>query len=131
MATVTTNTIEHLYQSKSSDAGQEFSQERGTRRLSNLVNKGAVFDGVYTDPSVLAAVHQVINRPFKLSSLNARDALPGYGQQALHADWAQGYDGQFHVCNSLWLLDDINADNGGTRIVPRTQRCDCTWYFTQ
>jgi ectoine hydroxylase-related dioxygenase (phytanoyl-CoA dioxygenase family) len=118
------NRIEQLYHLESHEAGKEFPQEQGTRRLSNLVNKGAVFDAVYTNPTVLAAVQQVLQRPFKLSSLNARDALPGHGHQGLHADWTSGYDGQFHVCNSLWLLDDLDQENGGTRLVPRTHRCD-------
>ena len=106
-------------------AGIEVTQEAGARRLSDLVNKGEVFDRVYTNPTVLAAIHHVIGRDFKLSSLNARDALPGEGHQKLHPDWftddnSKDYDGRFHVCNSIWLLDDFTEDNGCTRFVPGT-----------
>ena len=110
--------FEELCSEEGEHAGIEVHQEAGTRRLSDLANKGPVFDRVYSHPKVLAAVHHVIGRDFKLSSLNARDALPGQGLQGLHADWGADYDGQFHVCNSIWLLDDFSAENGCTRLVP-------------
>lgn len=114
--------FEELCEKEGVHAGMEVHQEQGTRRLSDLCNKGPVFDRVYTHPKVLAAVHYVIGRPFKLSSLNARDALPGEGLQGLHADWGTDYDGQFHVCNSIWLLDDFSEENGCTRLVPGSHK---------
>ena len=69
--------FEELCEAKGPQAGIEVDQESGTRRLADLVNKGEVFDPVYTNPKVLAAIDHVIGRDFKLSSLNARDALPG------------------------------------------------------
>ncbi len=114
--------FEELCEKEGIHAGIEVHQEKGTRRLSDLPNKGEVFDRVYTQPKVLAAVHHVIGRGFKLSSLNGRDALPGHGQQGLHADWGKDYDGRFHVCNSIWLLDDFSRENGCTRLVPGSHR---------
>ena len=114
--------FEELCEKEGVHAGIEVHQEPGTRRLSDLCNKGPVFDRVYTHPKVLAAVHYVIGRSFKLSSLNARDALPGEGLQGLHADWGADYDGQFHVCNSIWLLDDFSEENGCTRLVPGSHK---------
>ena len=110
--------FEALCEAEGPAAGVEVQQEAGARRLSDLVNKGVVFDRVYTDPKVLQAVYHVIGRDFKLSSLNARDADPGQGLQQLHADWAPRTDDRFHVCNSVWLLDDFTPENGSTRIVP-------------
>ena len=107
---------------RTGEYGDTSAQEPGARRLGDLVSKGEVFDGVYTNPKVLAAVYQVIGRDFKLSSLNARDALPGEGLQRLHVDWSADYDGRFHVCNSIWLLDDFTEHNGCTRLVPGTHR---------
>lgn len=96
--------------------------EAGTRRVADLVNKGEVFDRVWSHPKILAAIRHVIARPFKLSSLNYREAMQGGGQQDLHADWtARKPDEPFHVCNSIWLLDDFTADNGSTRLVPGSQ----------
>ena len=116
--------FEYLCDKEGSAAGMEVHQEAGTRRLADLVNKGDVFDNIYTNPALLAAVYRVIEGEFKLGSLNSRDALPGEGHQNLHTDrakdYSKTYDGQFHVCNSLWLLDDFTADNGPTRLVPGT-----------
>tara|TARA_B100001250_G_scaffold76730_2_gene62869 strand:- start:6567 stop:7331 length:765 start_codon:yes stop_codon:yes gene_type:complete len=114
--------LERLYEKEGPGAGIEVHQESGARRLSDLVNKGEVFDQIYTNPRVLACIHHVIGREFKLSSLNARDALPGQGLQGLHADWGKDYDGSFHVCNSIWLLDDFSHDNGCTRLVPGSHK---------
>lgn len=114
---------EALMQKEGQSAGFEVHQEKGTRRLADLVNKGEVFDGLYVHPRVLAAVHHVLQRPFKLSSLNARDAMPGEGHQALHADWGpRGGNEPFHVVNSIWLIDDFTPENGATRVVPGTHR---------
>ena len=114
--------FEALCEKEGAHAGIDVHQEEGTRRLSDLCNKGTAFDRVYTHPKVLAAIPHVIGRDFKLSSLNARDALPGQGLQGLHADWGQDYDGRFHVCNSIWLLDDFSQENGCTRLVPGTHK---------
>jgi ectoine hydroxylase-related dioxygenase (phytanoyl-CoA dioxygenase family) len=114
--------FEELCEREGPGAGIEVHQEKGARRLSDLVNKGEVFDRIYSHPQVLACVYHVIGRDFKLSSLNARDALPGEGLQGLHADWGADYDGQFHVCNSIWLLDDFSLENGCTRLVAGTHK---------
>ena len=114
--------FEQLCDREGVHAGTEVHQEEGARRLSDLPNKGEVFDRVYAHPRVLAAIYHVIGRDFKLSSLNARDALPGQGLQNLHADWGHDYDGRSHVCNSVWLLDDFSRENGCTRLVPGTHK---------
>ena len=106
------------------NAGKEVNQVAGVRRLADLVNKGEVFDLIYTHPLVLAAAQYVIGRPFKLHSINGHDPLPGQGQQALHPDWGNPRPDPtvFSVMNSLWILDDFSAENGATRLVPGSQR---------
>ena len=66
-------------------AGIEVHQEAWTDRLADPVNKDPVFEVCFTDPRVLACIAHVLGE-FKLSSLNARAALPGHGRQALHAE---------------------------------------------
>ncbi|MDQ0189893.1 phytanoyl-CoA dioxygenase family protein [Alicyclobacillus cycloheptanicus] len=122
-----------LLRKEGSAAGTEVHQEEGTARLSDLMNKGEVFDGCYTHPKVLAAVHHIISADFKVSAMNGREALEGGGRQALHEDWNDSFfelgavakDGQyrqpndpFYVAISLWLLDDVTETNGATRVVP-------------
>jgi hypothetical protein len=110
---------DELLQAEGDQAGIEVHQEAGTQRLSDLVNKGVVFDICFTHPRVLAGMAHVLAADFKLSSLNYRAALPGQGHQALHTDWREPVAaGEFRVCNSIWLLDDFTADNGPTRVVP-------------
>ncbi|MEM6628533.1 MAG: phytanoyl-CoA dioxygenase family protein [Bacteroidota bacterium] len=94
-------------------------KEKGADRLADLVNKDPIFDQFYTHPRVLAGIAQVLGAEWKLSSLNYRAALPGYGHQNLHADWHEPIEnGGYKVCNSIWLLDDFSEENGATRIVP-------------
>jgi len=99
--------------------------EDGVDRLADLVNKGQVFDQFYMHPKVLATIEAVIGKAFKLSSLNYRAAKPGKGLQKLHVDWGNSVaDGEYKVCNTIWLLDDFVANNGATRIVPGTHKID-------
>ncbi len=115
--------LDHFLAVEGANAGKEVHQETGTDRLSDLVNKDAIFDICYTHPRVLAAIAHVLGSEFKLSSLNFRAALPGQGLQGLHADWGSAVTpGDYYVCNSIWLLDDFTAYNGATRVVPGTHR---------
>ena len=115
--------MDELIAIEGEDAGKEVHQEAGATRLSDLVNKDPLFDICFTHPRVLAAISHVLGGNLKLSSLNYRAALPGYGLQALHADWGSAVaDGDYYVCNSIWLLDDFTESNGATRIVPGSQR---------
>lgn len=99
-------------------------KEPGARRPGNLVNQGEVFDLIYTHPKVLAAVHYVLRRAFKLSNFCGRDAMPGMGHQAMHVDWgAPLEEGEpFHAVNTVWLLDDFSEANGATRVVPGSHK---------
>jgi ectoine hydroxylase-related dioxygenase (phytanoyl-CoA dioxygenase family) len=104
-------------------AGSEVHQEAGTHRLSNLVNKGECFEVCFTHAKVLAGIRHVLGDSLRLSSLNARAALPGSGLQGLHADWSTGVEpGDYFVCNSIWLLSDFTEENGATRVVPGSNR---------
>lgn len=115
--------FERLMAEEGDRAGSEVSLNPGIRRLADLVNKGRVFDRIYTHPVVLAAAWHVIQRPFKLVSLNGHDPLPGHGQQNLHSDFGgvRG-DGRGHQTNALWMLDDLTPENGATRVVPGSHR---------
>lgn len=100
-------------------------KEAGADRLADLVNKDPLFDVFYTHPKVLAGVAHVLGASIKLSSLNYRAALPGYGLQKLHADWHEPVaSGDYTVCNTIWLLNDFSEANGATRLVPGTHRSE-------
>ena len=113
--------LDALLTDEGENAGTEVHRESGTDRLSDLVNKEAIFEICFTHPRVLAGIAHVLQGDLKLSSLNSRAALPGEGLQALHADWSGAVEpGAFMVCNSIWLLDDFTEQNGATRVVPGT-----------
>jgi ectoine hydroxylase-related dioxygenase (phytanoyl-CoA dioxygenase family) len=114
--------FEELVAAEGAVAGLEVHQEEGARRLADLVNKGGVFDGVWSHPLLLAAAHCVIGAPFHLGSLNARDATPGHGLQALHQDGKRDVPPPRYGCNSVWMLDDFSPQNGCTRLVPGSFR---------
>ena len=113
-----------LFDAEGENAGAEFRQEPGARRLANLVDKGGVFVECILDPDVLAHVGHVLGPRFKLSSLNARSASPmSDDSQPLHVDAGALADAQgYWVCNTVWLLDDFRTDNGALRVVPGSHR---------
>lgn len=115
---------ERQFEQEGADAGSEFKTETGSRRLANLVNKGAVFQRVVAEPRLLDYVELVLGSEFKLSSLNARSANPHNEiSQPLHADMGAIADEHgYWVCNSVWMLDDFTEENGPIRVVPGSHR---------
>lgn len=114
---------DELLEIEGAAAGHETPQGPGVAALADLLNKGEVFDRCYTAPAVLAAARQVLGPEFRVNSLNYRASLPGQGRQGLHGDWATAVpDGDFHILNSMWCLDDFTEDNGSTRAVPGSHR---------
>jgi ectoine hydroxylase-related dioxygenase (phytanoyl-CoA dioxygenase family) len=112
------------FEQEGEQAGSEFKQEPGCRRLANLVDKGEIFQRVIAHPALLPHVRQVLGPAFKLSSLNARLVPPGNtGRQPLHTDMGAVPDEQgYWVCNTVWMLDDFTTDNGATRFIPGSHR---------
>jgi ectoine hydroxylase-related dioxygenase (phytanoyl-CoA dioxygenase family) len=96
-------------------------KDSGTRHIDDLVNRDPAFDGIYTQPRVLAAVYHVLRCAFRIGQVTGREPLPGYGAQGLHADWtARTRAEPFRIATTIWLLDDFTSDNGATRVVPGT-----------
>jgi ectoine hydroxylase-related dioxygenase (phytanoyl-CoA dioxygenase family) len=112
--------FDRIFEEEGEGAGVEVAQMEGVRRLADLVNKDEAFDRLYLVPLLLAAVGHVLQRPFKLHSINGHEPLEGHGLQNLHADTGEpvASDGRYHVVNSMWMLDDFKMENGATRIIP-------------
>jgi hypothetical protein len=113
---------DELLELEGAQAGHETPQGGGVRALADLINKGEVFERVMLEPKVLAAAHQVLG-DFRVNSLNYRASLPGQGHQGLHGDWKGAVPpGEYHILNSMWMLDDFTEANGATRAVPGSHR---------
>ena len=115
--------VEDLYAAEGENAGAEFRQEPGARRLANLVDKGVIFEKLASLPPVLELVQHVLGSEYKLSSFNARSTdLFSSDAQPLHCDAGALPDERgYWVCNTIWLLDDFTASNGATRVIPGSQ----------
>jgi ectoine hydroxylase-related dioxygenase (phytanoyl-CoA dioxygenase family) len=116
--------ILELFDQEGEQAGHEFKQEEHAHRLSNLVDKGEVFQRAVALPAVLEHVRHVLGTGMKLSSLNARSADPGTDVgQPLHVDMGAIPDEKgYWVCNTVWMLDDFTPDNGATRMIPGSHK---------
>ena len=112
--------FEDLYAKEGSLAGTELSQMVGIRRLANLINKSELFKQIYLNRILLTTVLFILQKPFKLGSLNGHDPLKGGGLQEFHSDWKYPFDGNNYVVNSIWMLDNFHINNGATRVIPKS-----------
>jgi ectoine hydroxylase-related dioxygenase (phytanoyl-CoA dioxygenase family) len=92
-----------------------------TTRISDFVNRGAAFDGIYVYPRLLEACCQVIGGPFKLSSLLARTVRAHQPAQGLHID-VQAGSADWPLFGFILMVDEFRPDNGATRFVPGSHR---------
>ena len=93
---------------------------RSSTRVSNFVNRGPEFDGIYTYGPLLGACSLIIGRPFKLSGMLARTLEPGAPMEALHVDVKRRANG-WPLVGFIMMVDAFDAENGATRFVPGSQ----------
>jgi hypothetical protein len=96
-----------------------------TTRVSDFVNRGPEFDGLYCYAPILAACYSTIRRPFKLSSMHARTVNLNSTPQALHVDFQRDADG-WPMIGFIFMLDEFRSDNGATRFVPGSHKWPTT-----
>ena len=114
--------IDFLVEKEGENLAVEHHQEETATRVANLVNKGVVWEKVWAHPLILSACRYIFGGAFKVSSLNAREALYNGGHQPLHADWKKPRPDfpKVHLVNTIWAIDDLSAANGAPRIIPAT-----------
>ena len=92
------------------------------QRVLNLLDKGEEFWQLLLHPIVDEVVCHLLGENVISSSVTANIANPGGVPMPLHSD--QGYVDipitDAVVCNTLWMLNDFTAENGGTYLIPRS-----------
>jgi ectoine hydroxylase-related dioxygenase (phytanoyl-CoA dioxygenase family) len=112
------------------DTGKHPSKHEGTgvnQRVNSLVNKGSVFHEVALHPDVSTLLEHTLGPRFLMTSFTANITAPGCELQDLHID--QGYVTRplplyAITTNVVWMLDDVDDVNGGTRVVPKSHLWD-------
>jgi hypothetical protein len=92
-----------------------------TTRVSDFVNRGREFDGLYVFQPVLEACCHIIRQPFKLSTMHARTLHPRSPAQALHVDFKPDAKG-WPMVGFIIMIDEFRGDNGATRFVPGSHK---------
>ena len=105
--------------------GRNFFEGFRTRRVYALFAKTRAFDDLAVHPLLLGALDHVLGQHYQFSAPVALQIGPGEAAQVLHRDediypLARPHDPV--VVNSMWALCDFTADNGATRLVPRSHR---------
>ncbi len=93
-------------------------REHGTRHA--MLDNDEATRRVCLSPLVLAAVAHGFDSRFFLKEVQGRDPWPGGGYQPLHRDWPNDGSGPRMIVG-LGFLDQYDAANGATRLIPGTQ----------
>ena len=108
------------------DKGIALSHSDGKGQLVRwLVNKGKSFERLVAHPRVVPYFEHMLGEDYILSTLTSNIIRPGAKDSNYHIDHTLSQMPEplpsFPVfVNSLWLLDDFSAENGGTRFVPES-----------
>ncbi len=95
---------------------------KGTINLANLDDEFPDIVQMLADSPVSELLEAHIGARYS-RRLSYRSPQPGHGAQTLHTDWTGNVPiGQWVVANAFIALCDINASNGGTRLVPGSHR---------
>jgi ectoine hydroxylase-related dioxygenase (phytanoyl-CoA dioxygenase family) len=100
----------------------EFFGDR-TRRVHNILGKTRAVDALVADPTILELLQGTLGRP-QVSIVNAIEIHPGETAQFLHQDDVVFPIARPHppvIVNTMWALTEFTAENGATRLVPRSQ----------
>jgi ectoine hydroxylase-related dioxygenase (phytanoyl-CoA dioxygenase family) len=94
-----------------------------TRRVHNVLAKTRAVDPLVAHPAVLELLRGTLVQP-QVSIVNAIEIHPGETAQLLHQDDAIFPIVRPHpplIVNTMWALTEFTAENGATRLVPRSQ----------
>lgn len=112
--------------------GEEDFAGTRTRRTGSLIARSPTFRDLAVEPTVLATLDRVLGdhaTAYQLHLTQVIDLAPGQGGQPVHRDqWAFDFfpfPADFVVeCHTMWAMTDFTDENGGTRVIPGSNRWD-------
>lgn len=106
------------------DSGDVVMNDQGgaNQRIWNLANKGEVFRRLWMNEALHELARHLLGDDLLGFSATANIAKRGGNAQPLHGDqYFAPEDIPYPlVANGAWLLDDFTAENGATRVVPKS-----------
>ena len=115
------------------DADDPLAVFDATDHVWNLVDKGAVFERMVQEPTILSVFLAILGAEVRLGSFAARIVRSGTEPQTPHCDYPywdldkaetfpMGLNGSYFMnCQSTIMLEDFTIENGATRVAPGTQ----------
>jgi ectoine hydroxylase-related dioxygenase (phytanoyl-CoA dioxygenase family) len=98
-----------------------------TIKIENLISHGPVFLKLAANQAIRPIIEHVIGPGYLLTSSMSLDLQPGEDIQPLHTDdqlYAKmmGRPRPPMVCNTIYAITDFTAENGATRVIPRSHK---------
>lgn len=87
-----------------------------------LPQKDPLFRTLCFSDTVLGLMRELLGARMVLGSLNGLSMTPGGEIQRLHIDQEESVPGEVLTINAMHTLDPFTEENGGTRVVPGSQR---------
>ena len=109
------------------DEANEISREKRTQRVARIAVKHPIFVELMCHPLIVALWRRYLDPDMICSTWTANTTYPGYNRIGWHSDWPyqrlnQPWPTDRISGQTMWLLDDFSADNGGTGIIPSSHR---------
>jgi len=112
---------------------QSSEEEKVSRLVWNLINKGDCFLKLIDHPKILPLIQHMIGKKVCLCSMGAHMNGSGNEKMALHQDqWPlvpHAFDFPF-MANVMYLISDNSPENGGTRLIPGSHKWPLIDYKT-
>ncbi|MFN7918688.1 MAG: phytanoyl-CoA dioxygenase family protein [Bryobacteraceae bacterium] len=102
-------------------AGDDIRVGSTSTRVADFVNRGPLFDSLYTFPPLLDAAAATLGQAFKLGSLHARTLRPGATELDIHVDVERGSI-DWPLLGFIFMVDEFTPENGATRFIPGSHR---------
>jgi ectoine hydroxylase-related dioxygenase (phytanoyl-CoA dioxygenase family) len=109
------------------DEGNELSRRKRTQRVGRIAVKHPIFLELMAHPLIVAIWRRYLDEDMICATWTANTTYPGYNRYRWHPDWPyqrlnQPWPTDRISGQTMWLLNDFSAENGGTGIIPYSHR---------